>query len=114
MAISRDRLRDRVFVVGVSVLVALAVSACVSVQKSGNQESPSPPRVTTGVMFQSIPGNAEVYVDGDFRGTTPLNLGLSAGTHTIELRLNGYTTWERELVVIAGEDTRVAATLELE
>ena len=60
------------------------------------------------------PDNAEVYVNGEFRGTAPLNLHLAAGTHKVELRLEGYQVWERELTVVAGNDTRVAATLQPE
>ena len=56
----------------------------------------------------------QVYVNGQFRGTTPVNLHLAAGTHKVELRLAGYRGWERELVVVAGDDTRVAATLQPE
>lgn len=98
----------------VALFLVLVLPACVSVQKSGEPESAPPPPPTTGVHFNSEPGNAEVYVNGQFRGTTPVNLHLTAGTHKIELRLAGYRGWERELVVVAGDDTRVAARLEPE
>jgi hypothetical protein len=89
-------------------------TGCVSVQKSGNQEPAPPPPPTTGVDFQSSPESAEVFVNGEFRGSTPVRLNLAAGTHTIELRLPGFETWTRELVVVAGDETRVAARLERE
>lgn len=92
------------------LLVALVIPGCVSVQKTG-EGKPQPPPATTGVTFQSEPGNGEVYVNGDFRGTTPVTLHLAAGTHAVEIRLHGYQTWSRELVVVAGNDTRVVATL---
>jgi len=98
----------------VALLLVLVFPACVSVQKSGEPESAPPPPPTTGVNFQSEPGNAEVYVNGQFRGTTPVNLHLAAGTHKVELRLAGYRGWERDLVVVAGDDTRVAARLQPE
>jgi hypothetical protein len=66
------------------------------------------------VMFHSKPDNAEVFVDGEFRGSTPVNLHLTAGAHKVELRLEGFQAWERELVVVAGDDTRVAVTLQPE
>jgi len=56
-------------------------------------------------------GRTSSQINGDFRGTTPVTLHLAAGTHAIEIRLEGYRTWSRELVVVAGNDTRVAATL---
>ena len=86
---------------------------CVSVQKSGNQEN-QPPPPSAGVSFNANPHNAEVYVDGEFRGTVPITLQLSAGAHEVEFRLTGFTTWSRDLVVIAGDDTRVTATLQRE
>jgi len=105
--------RSRGFAVGLMVLMALALSSCVSVQKTEKPES-APPLPTTSVAFHSDPANAEVYVNGQFRGTAPLNLHLAAGAHKVELRLDGFQIWERELTVVAGNDTRVAATLQPE
>jgi len=105
--------RSRGFAVGLTVLMALALSGCVSVQKTEKPGS-APPPPTTSVAFHSSPNNAEVYVNGQFRGTAPLNLHLAAGAHKVELRLDGFQIWERELTVVAGNDTRVAATLKLE
>ena len=97
--------RDRGAAVGLALLILLASSGCVSVQESGTKVSPPPPPPpTTSVAFQSEPANAEVYID----------LHLAAGAHKVELRLEGFQVWERELTVVAGNDTRVAATLQLE
>jgi hypothetical protein len=65
-------------------------------------------------MFDANYRYAEVYVDGEFRGTAPVSLHLAAGTHAVEIKLQGFQTWKRELVVVAGNDTRVAATLQQE
>ena len=51
---------------------------------------------------------------GEFRGSTPVTLHLTAGTHEVILRYPGHTSWSRELTVVAGDDTRVAATLQPE
>jgi len=114
MAISRSTFHSRFLVFGLAVLMASALAGCVSVKESGTKVSPPPPPPTASIMFRSAPDNAEVYVDGQFRGTAPVTLHLEAGAHKIELRLNGFETWERELVVVAGNDTRVAATLQPE
>ena len=96
----------------VAALLLPAVSGCVSVQKSGNQAAAElPPPPLTSVMFHSRPDPAEVYINGEFRGTTPVGLHLAEGTHTVEFRLTGYQPWSRELVVVSGDDTRVTATL---
>ena len=107
------RFRGRRFSVALTVVMALTLSGCVSVKESGTKVS-APPPPPTSVAFQSHPDNAEVYVNGEFRGTAPLSLHLAAGAHKVELRLDGYQIWERELVVVAGNDTRVAATLQPE
>ena len=109
----RSRIVSRGTACGMSMLLALTIFGCVSVQESGTKVTTAPPPTTT-VMFHSEPGNAEVFVNGEFRGSTPVNLHLAAGTHKIELRLEGFQAWERELVVVAGDDTRVAATLQPE
>ena len=100
----------RVFTPGaIALCVALLLPACVSVQKTGEKGGP-PPALAT-VSLQSEPGDAEVSIDGDFRGTTPFSVKLSAGTYTIEMRRDGFTPWSRELVVVGGDDTRVKAIL---
>jgi len=110
----RQRLRipspARVLIPGaIALCVALFLAGCVSVEKTGEQGAP-PPRLAT-VSLQSEPMDAEVLVDGDFRGTTPFSLKLSAGTYTIEMRRDGFEPWSRELVVVGGDDTRVKAIL---
>ena len=110
---SRSFRRTPLLAVTLVFLAATVMPGCVSVQKSGNQEN-QPPPPSAGVSFNSEPQNAEVYVDGKFRGTAPVTLQLSAGTHAIEFRLTGFTTWSRDLVVEAGDDTRVTATLQPE
>jgi hypothetical protein len=99
-----------------ALLVMIVATGCVSVQKSGQGESapPPPPPELANVMLDSDQRAAEVYVNGEFRGTAPLNLNLPAGTHTIEFKLRGYQTWKRELVVVGGNDTRVAARMQQE
>ena len=114
MTISRFVYQKHGVTVGMTVLMILAMTACVSVKESGTKVSAPPPPPTTSVVFHSDPVNAEVYVDGEFRGTAPLSLHLAAGAHKVELRLDGYQIWDRELTVVAGNDTRVAATLERE
>ncbi len=105
--------RTPLLVLAFLFLVATVTPGCVSVQKSGNQEN-LPPPPSAGVSFNANPPNAEVYVDGEFRGTAPVTLQLPAGTHEVEFKLAGFTAWSRTLVVEAGDDTRVTATLQRE
>ncbi len=93
----------------ISILAALV--GCVSVEEQASVQTPSRQAM---VSFSSYPNSAEVLIDGQFRGTVPVDLLLTEGTHTVELRLEGYRTWKRELVVVTGDDTRVRATLQPE
>jgi formylglycine-generating enzyme required for sulfatase activity len=51
----------------------------------------------------TTPGGAEVRLDENAVGTTPLELELVEGNYEIELRLSGYNAWRREIAVVAGE-----------
>lgn len=97
-----------------SLLIIFIMAGCVSVKESGTKVSAPAPPPTASVGFHSRPPDAEVYVDGEFRGTAPLNLQLAAGAHEVVLRLKGFEPWARELIVVASNDTRVAATLQPE
>jgi hypothetical protein len=57
---------------------------------------------------------AEIYVDGELKGTSPGEIGeLKPGTHVIEIRAAGRKPFEREVTVKAGETTYVKADLEI-
>src|SRR5690606_31390875 len=60
----------------------------------------------------SEPGEAQVFVDGELKGTTPTRLTLTALPHTIEVRLDGYATHKVELTPRPGYPQSVAAKLE--
>ena len=47
------------------------------------------------VNISSIPENADIFVDGIFRGTTPFTLPLPVTEQTIRIERAGYTPWER-------------------
>ena len=66
------------------------------------------------VRLDVRPGDASVYVDGEFRGVgaQAASLPLPAGPHRIEIVKPGYRTVEREVEVRAGETIAVEAALE--
>lgn len=51
------------------------------------------------VKINSIPDKAEVFVDGDFKGITPLSAEITDGMHRIRLSLEGYFDWESNLFI---------------
>jgi len=63
------------------------------------------------LQVNSEPPGASVYVDGTYRGTTPLTLTLPPGTHTVEVRKEGYQPVKRTIEVAPGEEKRITLTL---
>jgi serine/threonine protein kinase len=71
------------------VIAAVAVAAVVAVCGYGARQffsTPDAPVVTGTVNVASNPPGAQIFVDRQGRGATPLTLTLRPGPHTIELR----------------------------
>jgi hypothetical protein len=66
------------------------------------------------VDFKSNPTGADILINGTSRGSTPLRLQIPPGRHVIEIRLAGYRTWTRNMVVDPDSKPSVRATLEKE
>lgn len=61
----------------------------------------------------SRPAGARVFLNGRAAGATPVLVsGLAAGTHHVRLELQGHGAWSTSVVVSAGAQTRVGASLE--
>lgn len=58
--------------------------------------------VTTIVVVDSIPSGARVMLDGDDVGTTPLQLEVSPGSHTMELSADGYEPFSQAVDIDRG------------
>jgi len=72
----------------------------------------APPPPTTGILdLNSTPSGAKVYVDGVYRGRTPLKVKLNPGAHDVEIRLSGYQTYRTRVQVRAGQTSRVSPRL---
>jgi formylglycine-generating enzyme required for sulfatase activity len=64
------------------------------------------PELTPGwaeVSIVSEPVGAEVRVGGELRGKAPLSLELMAGSHRVELRLDGFKPWLSDVQVQANQ-----------
>ena len=69
------------------VLIALASGGVLAGRR---YLAPSPARAVTGTLAISTnPAGAQVSVDGEPRGVTPINLALDAGAHIVELTGEG-------------------------
>ena len=59
---------------------------------------------TGDAVIDSSPAGAQVYIDGSYRGITPLSLkGISSGQHTLLLELTGYANFSGALAVSPGK-----------
>ena len=65
----------------------------------------------TPVHVVSKPDDADLYIDGKYVGSTDVAIRLTPGEHLIEVRLEGYELWSRQLSVSPDNPTRVAARL---
>ena len=55
------------------------------------------------VTVTSEPAGAQVFVDGEDRGVTPLTTQIMAGNHPVELQMEGFKPWTTDVQVKANE-----------
>jgi hypothetical protein len=72
------------------------------------------PAAKTGALrFDSRPSGAAVFLDGRLLGTTPLQVSdLEPRAYGVRLELAGHRVWTTTSTVVAGQQVRVAASLE--
>ena len=64
------------------------------------------------INIQSTPSNAEVYLDGVFKGYTPLVVReLGPNNYHISLKLSGYQDWDGSIDVSENEQEKISANL---
>ena len=57
----------------------------------------------TGIIAVSAyPKASKVYINGQLKGVSDINLTLSPGTYEVELKKDGYTNWKKT-VLLKGE-----------
>jgi hypothetical protein len=92
------------------------------------QNSPAPPAATPGSLpenvkeervkekvkcsFSSTPSGAEITLDGKYVGSTPSEIGLSAGTHVVSFSMPGFVLWKRDLTVLPGSELTISSILQ--
>jgi len=52
-----------------------------------------------GITVNSDPTGALVYIDNDYKGTTPLTEALAPGRHKVMVKMDDYVEWERDIVL---------------
>ena len=62
------------------------------------------------LQITSSPSGAEVYIDGQFQGSTPSTVAnVAPGNHTLEYRYPGYKSWTSVITVPSGTSNFFAA-----
>jgi hypothetical protein len=64
------------------------------------------------VVLTSDPTGAEIYADNSFVGKTPTTLNPSPGQHYVRLFMKDYRNWSQQIMVVAGSELKLTATLE--
>jgi hypothetical protein len=70
------------------------------------------PVAQTKVAVSSTPPGAEIELDGKFVGSTPSELNILEGSHTVEIKKTGFKLWQRNLTVTAGSTVQIHADLD--
>lgn len=65
----------------------------------------------TALEITSTPNDAQVQIDGEAAGSTPLKVKVTAGTHEISIKKAGYSDWSKTLNV-SGSTGHIEAVLE--
>ncbi len=92
-------------------LCGLSEALAMASELASSLEGPLTTPPTGTVTIESTPAGAQVWIDGELAGTTPLEIGLAPGEHTIVVRDEGYEEETRQVTVEAGASTSWAAEL---
>jgi PEGA domain len=94
-----------------SVRLAVEKSGKSASSPSGQADQPAYPANAAKVMVSSEPSGADIYVDGNFMGSTPSQIPLPAGSHTVRIEAKGQKPWGRTVTLTAGGDVTLQAVL---
>ena len=70
--------------------------------------------ILTGMQIESEPSGAEVFVDGKFRGNTPLQISnIPTGKHELKVdKVQGYKDYATDIELLAGQTWKKVVVLE--
>jgi eukaryotic-like serine/threonine-protein kinase len=83
----------------------LTVSPLVSIP------SPTPAPKLGALKIDSSPVGAQVLVDGEIKGNTPVNIQLPVGPHEVRLVLANYGDWEAQIKIMEDKITHIPVEL---
>ncbi len=56
----------------------------------------------TSISVDSTPSGADIEIDGNFVGSTPSTVPVTAGNHEISVKKRGFATWTRKMNINGG------------
>jgi hypothetical protein len=82
------------------IFVCILLAGCVTDQ----------PAESGTLQLTSSPTGAEIYLDSQYRGTTPSTISdVVPGSHTIEFRMKGYKSWKSAVTIPSGTSNYIGA-----
>ena len=99
-----------VFFIFIAVLI---VGCSQSPENKAASEKPAEEAANTGALsVKSAPSQARLYVDGELKGATPFDLyNIPVGTHNLIVKKEGYTDFEKSIVIKVGKTEEIEAVL---
>ncbi|MBI2656662.1 PEGA domain-containing protein [Candidatus Woesearchaeota archaeon] len=96
-----------------SVFLVILLYGCQPAEKKP-EEKPEEAADTGVLVIGSSPSQAQVYVDAEFKGNTPLELdNMPVGTYDVVVKKEGYADFEKTVNVKAGRTGQIDAELNL-
>ena len=79
---------------------------------SANSHDQNASPASAKLQIDSSPTGADIEVDGSFVGSTPSEVQVAEGDHTVVVKKSGFKDWERKLKASAGSSVHLGAELE--
>jgi hypothetical protein len=102
----RAQLALRFFTYGVMTLATALLTVVAVFYAMGYRFNQNDLTFTQGglIQFRTAPEGAQVVIDGKLQNyTTPGRANLGSGTHTVEMRLAGYRSWQKTVTLAPGQ-----------
>ena len=95
------------------IIVTLAMVGCATQTESPILAEPEQETAGTGIIAaDSYPSGAEVYVDGELKGTTPATIyKIPSGKRIVTIRREGFGDFQQSVTVISGRTSEIQASL---
>lgn len=96
-----------------SVVIAIALASCTTQVESQPSVETEQENAGTGIITaDSSPSGAEIFVDGEFKGTTPTALyKIPSGERIVTIRKEGFNDFQKSVAVVSGRTSEIQASL---